>query len=139
MPLKTSVKIPASRSPFGGADALGVSFTIGAETGGNTKVVSCQFKGGGGRNLAKRVPVLAYLSDDSAGATPVATAPSGAVTAVTHGAVLDTGAAKKSFLLVPTAAGRVDVQIVEAGAKTLYLNVMVPGVGLVTSGAITFA
>lgn len=128
-----------TRSPFATGAVSDVTFTIGAETGGNTRVITCQFKGYNGKNVSSRVPVAMYLSDDAAGATPVATAPSGAVTTVTHGTILDYSTAKKIFQVIPSAAGRADIQIVEAGAKNLYMNFIMPDGTLKTSAVIAFA
>lgn len=133
-------KAPRARAPFQYAAFSNVTFSIGAETGGNTRIVSLQFKDGNNRDVAERVQGRFYFSDDANGDTYIATAPSGAVTAGTDGHIQDvSGAAKKMFSFVSEADGDLDVSIIEAGAKTLYMNVMMPDGSIKTSAAIVFA
>jgi hypothetical protein len=133
-------KIAGRRSPYASGAFGDVTFTIGAETGGNTRIVSLQFKNHNGGDVAVRVHGRFYLSDDANGDTYIATAPSGAVTAGTDGHIQDlSGTAKKMFSFVSEADGDLDVSIVEAGAKTLYMNVMMPDGSIKTSSAIAFA
>jgi hypothetical protein len=132
-------KIAGKHSPFGSFNAVAdVSFTIGAETGGNTIAVTMQFKDANGKDLAHAACVYAYFSDDAAGQTPLATASSGAVAIGTDG-LLQALEAKKQFMLTCEADGDADITIIEAGAKTMYLNVVLPDGTIKTSGAITFA
>ncbi len=114
------------------------SFTIGAEVG-NVKNVAIQLKDGKtGADCNERRSCWAYFSDDANGDSIVATAPSGAVAIGTDGVLYDVGGAKKVFFLVSESDGDIDINITEAGAKTLYL-VLVLENQLKVSGAITFA
>jgi hypothetical protein len=109
-------------------------FVVGVEAT-NVINVAVTLAGAGGR-----VGVMAYLSDDSGGNGVIATAPSGAVAIGTNGKLYDLSvAAKKVFLLTTTTAGLVDINITEAGAKTLYLVIINPDGTLSVSPAITFA
>ncbi len=132
--LQTST--PAELNKLHGAP-LGVSFVIGAE-GSNIINVALQLKDGDGANLALRGAVDAYFSDDANGDSVIATASSGAVAIGTNGVLIDQ-VAKKAFRLISEANGTIDINITEAGAKTMYLVVVLPTGKLVVSGAITFA
>lgn len=117
--------------------SLGATFVIGVE-GSNIINVGIQLKADRSGADSTRRACHAYLSDDANGDSIVATAPSGAVAIGTDGVLFDYGAAKKHFLLVSESDGDIDINITEAGVKTLYL-VLVLGNRLVPSGAITFA
>jgi hypothetical protein len=130
--------IRAGLNPFHSAAVTDVSFTIGAETGGNNIVVSIQAKRRGA-NVAQRVGFDIHLSDAATGAGVVATAPSGAVAAGTNGTLADTSTAKKTFRGWTDAQGRLDISITEAAAKTLYVVVQLPDGTIKVSGAVTFA
>lgn len=133
-------KINPYKSPYYSNWVVGVDFTIGAETGGNTKAVTIQLKGGNGQALAGRGKVDVFLSDSAAGAGLTAAAPSGGI------AVSGTGAAA---LAVVTAGKHLEVQtgttgsfvltLIEATAKTFYIAVVLPDGSIVVSGAVTFA
>lgn len=114
------------------------SFTIGAEAS-NVINVAIQLKDGlTGRDCDERRACLMYLSDDANGDSIVATAPSGAVAIGADGLLHDVGGgSKKVFLLVSEPDGDIDVNITEAGARTLRM-VLVLGGQLKVSGAITF-
>jgi hypothetical protein len=112
-----------------------VGFTVGAEAG-DVINVAVQLNGKGA--LAQRASVFAYLSDDAAGDSVVATAPSGAVAIGTDGLMIDV-VAKKAFMLTSEADGDIDINITEAGTDTFYLIVVLPNGELAASGAITFA
>lgn len=131
--------LPSKGSPFKARNPVSdVEFTIGAETGGNTKAVSLQFLGPDGAALDHRACVYAYLSDDAEGDTILVTAPSGAVAIGTNG-LLQVLEAKKQFRMTTEEDGLLDFTIIEAGAKTLYLHVVMPDGTIKSSGAITFA
>ena len=118
---------------------LNASFVIGAEA---TNVINLgiQLKEAKtGNDLAVRASLRAYLSDDANGDSIVATAPSGTVVIGTDGVLFDVGSAKKVFLLTSEADGDIDINITEAGAKTMYLILVAPDGRLIPSGAITFA
>ena len=116
---------------------LDASFVIGAE-GANVINVGIQLKYDKSRVDSVRRACHAYLSDDANGDSIVATAPSGTVVIGTDGVLLDIGAAKKHFFLISESDGDIDINITEAGVKTLYL-VLVLGGRLIPSAAITFA
>lgn len=134
-------RIAAKRNPYKIGTVFGASFVIGAETGGNTKAVAIQLKGQGNEDLPVRGAVHAYFSDDAFGNSVIATAPSGAVAIGTDGLLMDQDATpgKKRFLLVSEDDGDIDITIIEAGAKTMYLILIMPDGSLVPSGAIVFA
>lgn len=117
---------------------LDVDFTIGTEQGGNTINVGIQLNDADGNALATRASVFAYLSDDANGDSIAATAPSGGVAVGTDGLAIPV-VADKAFQLVSEADGDIDLDIVEAGADTWYLIVVLPNGKLAASGAITFA
>lgn len=116
----------------------GVAFVIGAESGGDTINVALQLQDAAGGDLAVRGSVLAYLTDDANGDAIVAAAPDGGVTIGTDGLAVPL-VAGKAFQLVSEADGDIDLNLVEAGAKTCRLVVVLPNGKLVVSGAITFA
>lgn len=112
--------------------------TVGAEAG-NVINVSIQLKADKNRiNLAARRVLDIYLADAATGAAIIATAPSSGIAIGTSGAVLASVVANKYLKVVSTAAGLIDFNITEAGAKTLYLVVVMPNGRQVVSGAITF-
>lgn len=79
-----------------------------------------------------------YFSDASTGLGYVATAPSGAVAIGTNGSLIDLTGAKKVFRGITTAAGLLDINITEAGAKTLYVVVIAPNQRIIPSAACTW-
>jgi len=125
--------------------ALDAEFTIGDEAADAINV-AIQLKGPSSTDLQARASVLAYLSDDAYGDSVVATEPSGAVAIGTDGLLIPilTGAsaaelAKSIFQLTSESDGDIDIDITEAGAKTLYLVLVMPDGRLVVSDAIAFA
>jgi len=126
---------PKSRSkgnPWA-AGAVGVKWTIAVEAA-NIINVGALLKGNNGV-----VAVRGYLSDSAAGAGLVATAPSGAVAIGTDGVLWDDGVAKKTFNLLSTSGGAIDINITEAGVKTLYVVLVMPDGSLAISPAVVFA
>ena len=126
-------------------NALDAVITVGEETG-DAIIVSIQLKGPSSSDMAVRASILAYLSDDANGDSVVATEPSGAVAIGTDGLLIPilTGVSaselsKTIFQLTSEADGDIDISITEAGAKTLYLVLVMPDGRLVVSDAITFA
>lgn len=131
-------KVSAAKSPYYSNQVGGAGFTIGAEAG-NVITVAVQLRDVNARDLAVRGHVKWYLSDDAAGDTFNATAPDGGVAAGTDGIVVATTAGKAGWA-VSEADGDIDFAITHAaGAKTVYLNILLPDGTKVTSGAITFA
>lgn len=125
--------------------ALDAVITVGEEAA-DVINVAIKLKGPSSADLAVRASILAYLSDDAYGDSVVATEPSGAVAIGTDGLLIPilTGAsaaelAKSIFQLTSESDGDIDIDITEAGAKTLYLVLVMPDGRLVVSDAITFA
>jgi hypothetical protein len=114
------------------------TFTIGAEAT-NAITVAVQVKDGANADLATRTALKLFLSDDANGDSVVATAPDGGMAAGTDGwlATLVTG---KIALVGTEADGDLDVVITHAaGAKTLYVGLIMPTGKIVMSSAVTFA
>jgi hypothetical protein len=118
--------------------AMGASFVIGDETGGDTRLVTVQMtQAGGAVNQAGEWSVWMWLSDTSGG--PVtADAPSGGTTA-TVGTILQEHATDVSLDILTAATGQFILSIVEAADDTWYLNVRMPSGEVFISAAITFA
>ena len=117
---------------------LDVSFTIGAESG-NTINVAVQIKQDRtGTAITSRRVLDVYFADANTGAAIIGTAPSGGAAIGTNGAILASIVANKMYRIVSNASGQFDLTITEAGAKTLYMVVVMPNGRLVVSGAITF-
>lgn len=130
--------VPLQVLPVGPADA---TITVDAEgtAGADTHIVTVQLKDANAVNLAVRGGLQAFLSDDANGDSLVATAPSGAVVISTNGWLHDAAGTKKAFRVTSEANGLIDLSIAEAGAKTLYLGLVMPNGTLKMSGAVTFA
>ena len=111
---------------------------VGAEGGGTTINVAIQLKDLAGDDLAVRGSVLAYLSDDANGDSIAAAAPSGGWAIGTDGLLIPV-VANKCAQLVSEADGDIDVNVVEAGAATWYVILVLPNGKLKASGAVTFA
>lgn len=130
-------KLEAKHSPFKAANAVNrASLTIGAEAG-DVINVAIQLKDADGVDLAERVSILAYFSDDANGDSVVATA-FDTIAIGTDGLAIPL-VAGKTFLLTSEADGDIDINITENGAMTKYLILVMPDGSLVASGAITFA
>jgi hypothetical protein len=128
-----------SRDNLGVYEKMGApSFVIGAEAG-NVINVAVQLKDSAAVDLAVRGAVVAYLSDDANGDSVAAAAPDGGVAIGADGVAIPL-VADKAFQLVSEADGNIDLDITHAaGAKTLYLVLVMPDGRLVASDAITFA
>lgn len=126
--------------------ALDAVITVGDEVSDAINV-AIQLKGPSSADLAVRASVLAYLSDDAYGDSVVAVEPDGGVAIGTDGLLIPvlTGASASElaatvFQLTSESDGDIDIDITHAaGAKTLYLVLVLPDGRLVVSGAITFA
>jgi len=114
--------------------AYNADFSIGTKAG-TTINVAITLKGSNVQS--KKVQGFqAYLSDNADGSNVLAVVTSGAVAIGTNG-VLEVLVAKKVFLGLSDANGLIDINITEAGAKTLYLCLILKS-GLKVSKAITF-
>ena len=117
---------------------MDATLVVGAEGGGTTINVAIQLKDLAGDDLAVRGSVLAYLSDDANGDSIAAAAPSGGWAIGTDGLLIPV-VANKCAQLVSEADGDIDVNVVEAGAATWYVILVLPNGKLKASGAVTFA
>lgn len=125
-------------SPFAGVDTIeGVAFVVGAEAA-NVKNVGLTFLDADGKAIKVRGSCYAYLADDAVGAVPNAVAVSGTIVVGTNGTAVVL-VAKQQWRLVSNAVGLIDLNITEAGVKTVYLVVCLPDGAQVVSPAITFA
>ncbi len=110
-------------------------FSVGAEAA-NVIRVTARLSRAGRRT---RAALWMYLSDDAEGDGLIATAPSGGVAAGTKGAILAEPVADKVLLVQFNEHGEAELDITEAGVKTLYLVGVMPNGALQASRAITFA
>jgi hypothetical protein len=113
-----------------------VSITVAAIVG-DVINVALQFKLDG-VDVAERVSVFAYLSDDANGDSVAATAPTGGVTIGTDGVAIPL-VAGKAFQLISEADGDLDLDVEDSGADTWYLVIVLPDGSLQVSGAIAIA
>ena len=135
MPLR---KVEKKKSPYDNTVVDSAGFTIGAEAA-NVITVAVQLKKPGGGDIAVRSCVRWFLSDDANGDSLVATAPDGGVAAGTDGWVSQTVTGKRGEAM-SEADGDIDIAITHAaGAKTVYLGIILPDGAIVMSSAITFA
>lgn len=112
------------------------TFTIGEEAN-DVINVAVQLKDAAGTAIASKHSVNVWLSD-TAGGAECAAAPSGTVVIGTDGVIIASHTAKLNHQIVTGADGKFDLNITEAGEKTLYVNVEYQG-KVYSSGAVTFA
>jgi hypothetical protein len=112
-------------------------FTVGAESGGDTINVGIQLNDAAGAAMATRTTLLWYLSSDANG-DAIASATSGGIAIGTDGLLVE-WTTNVSGMVTSEADGDIDVNIVEAGALTVYLVLVLPTGKLTVSGVITFA
>ena len=117
--------------------AMAATIVVGADAG-TTVAITIQLTDAEGADLAQVGVVDWYLSDDAAGLSVAATAPSGGIAIGTDGALIET-VADKAGSMISEADGDIDLVVTEAGAATWYLVLRMPTGGLVISDAITFA
>jgi len=129
-------KMSTKKSPYRANQVQTCSFIIGADLG-TTVNVAVQLKDERLENAAVKTNLYIYLSDDAVGDVLVVTAPSGGWAIGTDGTIHAITAGKTARILTE-ANGKFDVTITEAGAKTLYLNVVMPDGSVVISPVITF-
>lgn len=114
-------------------------FSVGAENAGagtiNVAVQLVDRKNGG--EISEAVGLLWYLSADAAGQT-IATAHSGGCAIGTDGFLIE-WTANLSGMVISEADGDIDITFTEAGALTVYLNLVMPDGKIYTSPAITHA
>lgn len=131
-------KIPAARSSYYSNAIGGAGFVIGVE-GSNIITVNVQLKDVNLQDLAVRGFVHWFLSDDANGDSLAATAVDGGVAAGTDGWVSQDVTGKRGVGMSES-DGDLDIAITHAaGAKTVYLGIVLPDGARVMSNAITFA
>lgn len=91
-----------------------------------------------GNEIGERVALQWYLSDDAAGDSVVATAPSGGIDIGTDGLMMH-GVTDKYGIVISEVDGDIDFDITEAGTDTFYLILVAPDGKLYPSAACTFA
>lgn len=116
-------------------------FTVGSETSDAINVAIQLVDRLNGNEIGERVAVPFYLSDDAAGDSIAASAPSSGMAIGTDGLMIE-WTADKAGLLVSEPDGDIDVDIdttTSGEADTWYLVLVMPDGKLQVSGAITFA
>lgn len=124
------------RNPFRSSFVGAAEFTVGAEAG-NVITVAVQLRGGARADLPAPGGVFVYLSDDSAGQSLAASAPSGGWAAGTDGLLIPVVANKAAYF-ISEADGDIDIAITEATAKDFWVCVVLPS-GEVKTKKVTFA
>lgn len=114
-----------------------ITFVVGSEAG-DVINVALQFKDVEAADMAVRIGVFAYLSDDANGDSIAATAPDGGIAIGTDGLAIPV-VADKAWQLTSEVDGDLDIDITESGIDTWYLIVRMPDGSLLASTAITFA
>ncbi len=112
--------------------------SVGTEGAGSIINVAVQLiDKDNGNELAERIGVLGYLSDDAYGNSVVASAPDGGWAIGTDGLLIPIVTNKAAWFVTEN-DGDLDVNITHAGAnKTMYLVLVMPDGQLVVSSAIT--
>lgn len=118
-------------------DALGVTITVAAEDT-NVVNVAIQVIGGDDQDIDANVHLLAWLTDTEGAAVVPGTAPDGGTAVGATGVVLAELTADVLFLAVTDSNGNLELDVTESGAATWYLNVGLPGGGVVVSDVLTF-
>jgi hypothetical protein len=119
---------------------IGAVFTVGSEGAGSIINVAAQLiDRDNGNEIAERINIKGYLSDDAYGNSVVATAPDGGWAIGTDGLLIPLVTNKAAFFTTEN-DGDLDINITHAaGAKTCYLVLVMPDGQLYVSGAITFS
>lgn len=127
----------SASNPWESNQVCGATFVIGVEA---TNIINLgiQLLGPDMKDLAVRGAVHFYWSDSATGDDIVATAPSSGTAIGTDGLAIEY-VADKAMLLISEVDGDIDINISEAGVKTLYGNIVLPSGEIKTSGPITFA
>ncbi len=115
----------------------GATFAVGAEDGSDTINVTIQLTDHNGDDMAVACAADLYLSSDDAGqAVPAAHSTSPAIG--TDG-LLQVMVTDLSWLGTFEADGDMDIDFLDTGTGTVYLNLVKPDGDIITSGAITHA
>ena len=126
-----AVQPGASKRSFNGAH-----FSIGDEAS-NVKAVTVYFHEQGDNRVAEPVCLMGFISSD-AGGDGMAPAPTGGISDGGSGHILNELVANRLFYVLTNAAGSLQLNIEDSGAKTLYLVFVAPNGRLIVSPAITF-
>jgi len=112
--------------------------SVGTEGAGSIINVAVQLiDKDNGNELAERIGVLGYLSDDAYGNSVVASAPDGGWAIGTDGLLIPIVTNKAAWFVTEN-DGDLDINITHAGAnRTMYLVLVMPDGQLVVSSAIT--
>lgn len=133
-------RLAARKSPYNGQNTgTQATFTYGAETGGNNRLVTIQLTDDRGANIAVKSAVRFYLSQAAGGAALVTTAPSGGIAIGASGSILVVNTAGKDLLLITDATGKVILSVTEAGAASFFPNVIAPTGELLNGATLAFA
>ncbi len=132
--IKVGARVPSMLGSVG-HDA---TYTIGAEAGDVIKVTA-QLTDAEGNAVAGVQIVDVLLSDAATGIGLVATAPSGTVAIAAKGTLLASPVEKKHLTIQTDENGQYDLNITEAGVKTLYVATILMDGSMSVSGAVTFA
>jgi hypothetical protein len=119
---------------------IGAVITVGTEAAGSIINAAVQLiDKDNGNEIAERIGIYAYLSDDAYGNSVVSTAPDAGWAIGTDGLLIPV-VANKAALFITENDGDLDINITHAaGAKTCYLVLVMPDGQLYVSGAITFS
>lgn len=119
---------------------IGAVITVGTEAAGSIINVAVQLiDKDNGNEIAERIGIYGYLSDDAYGNSVVSTEPDGGWAIGTDGLLIPV-VANKAALFITENDGDLDINITHAaGAKTCYLVLVMPDGQLYVSGAITFS
>jgi hypothetical protein len=121
--------------------APNVAFTIGIEAADVIEVL-LQLQDGDGDAIAEFARLRVWLTDLAPADSALASAaPSGgiAVSGSGEGVIIEEPVANQILECVTDANGQLELAITEVGADTWYMQVALPGGGVVSSAAITFA
>lgn len=114
-----------------------VTIVVGVEVP-DTINVACVFEDAHGKALAAPGSLNYYLADDAVGIVPSGTAPTGGIAIGTDGALIES-VTNLSGIAVSSAAGLIDIDMIDTGTPTFYLVFVLPNGKLAVSAAITFA
>lgn len=91
----------------------------------------------GGANVSQAYALYGWVSD-TAGGDLAASPPTSGISIGTNGIILNELVSEKLFLLLFDSDGQADIDMVQSGADTFYLNFILPDGSISSSGAITF-
>ena len=118
-----------------------VGFTIGAQAVNDIEVL-LQLQDGDGDDVAEFARLRVWLTDLAPADSALgAAAPDGgiAISGSGEGVIVEEPVANQILECVTDTNGQLELAITESGADTWYMQVALPGGGVVSSEAITFA